>query len=60
METTTTTTTLNPDIYRFNGIRYGLRAPDNQGFNDVIPQETGLYTFPAGDQVDVNDEGRDI
>jgi len=57
-ETTTTTTPLNPNVYRFNGIRYSLRAPSDQGFTDVIPQETGLYTFPAGDQTEVNDEGK--
>ena len=50
MDTTTTTTTLNPDVYRFGGFKYSLRAPDTYGFNDIIPQESGLYTFPKGDE----------
>jgi hypothetical protein len=54
--TTTTTTTLNPDIYRFEGLRYQLQAPDRQGFNEIVPQVSSLYSFPQGDQQQTPDK----
>jgi hypothetical protein len=48
--TTTTTTTVNPDIYRFGGFKFQLQAPDRCGFNEIIPQVSGSYAFPKGDE----------
>ena len=53
--TTTTTTTLNPDIYRFEGFRYGLRGTAASGSDEIIPEETSLYTFPRGDEEQTGD-----
>lgn len=41
---------LAADRYRFGAFKYTLRAPDCHGPNEIIPQETGLYTFPKGDE----------
>ena len=56
--TTTTTTKIDPNVYRFGGFRYSLRAPSTWGPDEIIPQESGLYTFPNNDPVDLNDEGK--
>lgn len=55
-ETTTTTTTQNPDVYRFSGLRYSIRGPDACGSDEIIPQETGLYGFPKSDSGTDEDE----
>jgi hypothetical protein len=42
--------------YRFSGIKYSLRGPTNYGPSDYIPQETGLYTFPKGEEQEIIEE----
>lgn len=37
--------------YRFYGDRYSLRGPSLSRSNEMIPEESGLYPFPKGDQV---------
>jgi hypothetical protein len=61
MDTTTTTsstTTPDPNIYRFEGFRYGLRAPDAYGPNDIIPEQPSLFAFPKGDDNNNNANDR--
>jgi len=36
--------------YRFSGIKYSMRGPSTCGPSDYIPQETGLYAFPKGEE----------
>jgi len=38
--------------YRFGGFKYSLRSSDTTGPDDIIPQESGLYTFPKGEEYD--------
>jgi len=47
--TTTTTTTLSSDAYRFSASRYGLRGTEKHGPDDIIPEDSSLYTFPKKD-----------
>jgi len=51
---TTTTTTLNPDIYRFSGFKYSLRSPSTWGPDEIIPENSSLYTYPKDDDGDEN------
>ena len=43
---------VNPNIYRFGGIRGSWRGPSTCGPDTWIPQEPGAFTYPAGDQTD--------
>ena len=47
---TTTTTTLNPNIYRFGGFRYGFRGTEHYGPDYIVPAESGLFPMPKGDE----------
>ena len=51
--TTTTTTTTESErdrnIYRFRGFRYQLQGPPKTGPSDIIPEQSGLMTYPKSD-----------
>jgi len=51
--TTTTTTTMTPQQqaqYRFGGVRYQLQGTTGNGPSWMVPEDKGLYAFPAEDE----------
>lgn len=51
-ESSSSSEDIDPNIYRFNGMRGGWRGPSTWGPDEWVPQEPGSYTYPKGDQAD--------